>query len=306
MPDTPKPVGLRETPGEDSRQWKRSECRKGVPVQGDRPRFLARPIGGTGPWPVLCELTEAPDDGVIVDVVQGGPEGLPGNHVSVIAAAVKPEAVGLVLLPCGEQSETIGIVEAQVPNCPAGHGLLQRSEEGRNGVFGLRRPDEEMHVLGHDHVGPDVESVFLSGERNGPGQIVTRPVSSEERTPFRAREGQLMSVERDIVAFAGFPMWRAHAAMYRDCHHAEQAMREQSSFGPVLSAGSSEAVRRCSLRSCSSEGGAREGETPPSALEDKRCLRVAPIYSVGLSWVARRWSRSTSITGFLEQRRVIQ
>jgi hypothetical protein len=78
---------------------------------------------------------------------------------------------------------------------PPGQGMLDPRQDVPD-QNALVRKNQQVHVLGHDHEGPQVERMFPPGLLHGLKKPNRGLVAAEERLAGEAREGQVVSVPR--------------------------------------------------------------------------------------------------------------
>src|SRR6266849_8820899 len=104
-------------------------------------------------------------------------------------------------------SDTFGKREAQLPCRRAASlspqvprdALLQHLQDNRWRVF-LRLADEQMHVIRHNHVSDQQESVTFTNLAEGLDEEVSRPQGVEQRQPPIAAEREEMYMAVSVVA----------------------------------------------------------------------------------------------------------
>jgi hypothetical protein len=84
------------------------------------------------------------------------------------------------------------------------HRLLDRVENVADVIVQLGRPDQEMSVLRHDDVRPDMETKFAARTIHRLDQPCATSILAQERLPLKAGKRESMGVARVVVPFAGF------------------------------------------------------------------------------------------------------
>jgi hypothetical protein len=82
--------------------------------------------------------------------------------VPVVTAAILPETIRRPPLARFHKFQSIRIILFQTSDDFHGNGLFYRFQDVRDGIMIIRREYQDMNVLGHKHISPQVELMFLS------------------------------------------------------------------------------------------------------------------------------------------------
>ncbi len=172
---------------------------RGNPIRDQvaRGRPLELEPAGAGPAIVRGTHNKSPANGVLVDVMDPGQERLRLPEIEVEAAAGLPEeALGPRPSPSSDPGKPLRGVFHQVAHGASADGLLDRLEDFAHVVNRLPRPDDQMHMLGHEDKRPQSEILFLPGRVDG---LAKPPAGS-----FGGQEAMaVIAGERQLVGLAG-------------------------------------------------------------------------------------------------------
>ena len=102
-----------------------------------------------------------------MDVSYDFDESLNLLDVPVVATALLPESVWLILLAGRQESEPIRVVPPKVLCSTPRHRLLDRTQDMRDGVGFPSGMDHHMHMVRHEHIGPEVKITRPFGGNKG-------------------------------------------------------------------------------------------------------------------------------------------
>jgi len=99
-----------------------------------------------------------------MDVVDCGVNGFRVYQVPVIPTATLPEAVRdfSIRLFVSHHLQKARCLRPNESDGLAGDGSLHIQKDSANRVHVAERIDQEMHMLGHDHIGPQFEAMFVT------------------------------------------------------------------------------------------------------------------------------------------------
>jgi hypothetical protein len=183
-----------------------SERRECVEIYEESTADSRLPVLCTGIKPLRWVQDQSSADGIIVNVLDGLPDRLDGGQVAVVASAGPPETIRDLLLSRRQQLEPFGLALPEIDQCSARDRLFDRSQNFRNGVHFSARVDDEMDMLRHEHIGPQVERLLGLAGAESIHEIVARSFAFQKRAIVKATEGQLMGIARRVAALASFAM----------------------------------------------------------------------------------------------------
>src|SRR5262249_43705568 len=157
---------------------------------------------GTRPNPIGCLLDQAPANRIVVDVFDHLQQCPWLDHVPIVAPTSLPETIVhfSVWLYILEMFQKIRSSPPKKLQGLSSHRSLQGGADQPDLVFLSLRPDDQVHVLRHDDVGPDKEPVFSPRLFHCVHKPTPSPVPVQQRQTVKAREGQLMSMAWLVVA----------------------------------------------------------------------------------------------------------
>jgi hypothetical protein len=139
------------------------------------------------------------------------------RDVSIVPSPVLPKTIGRALLSCCQPSQTTWVVFAKIIKGASGNRLLDRKERFRNRVLFLRGPYQQMDVVGHEYVGPDMKQVYILCTHDGTSQIFARAVRREKPLSPIAGESQLVCMSGIVIPMARFTMKIGEHSWYCGC-----------------------------------------------------------------------------------------
>jgi hypothetical protein len=175
-----------------------------VDFKRDRPDSGIPP--GAGPGPILGSLDQPTLNRVLVDVGDDLERCLVVHDVPVIASAGLPEPQScraIVSRRCQPRQPLRGM-DAKVIDRPASDGTLDLPEDASDLVQRLTRAKQNMNVLGHDDIGPEVEPHPRPGGLDRLDEPPPSSIARQQGEPPITRKRQFMGMTRLIVAAATF------------------------------------------------------------------------------------------------------
>jgi len=99
-----------------------------------------------------------------MDVVDCGVNGFRVYQVPVIPTATLPEAVRdfSIRLLVSHHLQKAGCLRPNEPDGLASNGSFQVEQDVADRVLVAERIDQEMHMLGHEHIRPQFEAMFVT------------------------------------------------------------------------------------------------------------------------------------------------
>jgi len=130
-----------------------------------------------------------------MDVINHGYQRAWPNHVAVVSTSGLPEGSFLsVSAPPSDLLQPVRRIVLKKLNRPLGGRSFDGSQDFSDFcVVGSRR-DEQMNMIGHHHISPQLKIQMQSGLLNRFGQPLASPVRFEKRKSSIAGESQLVSM----------------------------------------------------------------------------------------------------------------
>jgi hypothetical protein len=135
------------------------------------------------------------------------------EHISVVAAAAAlPKAkvhfaVGLAVF---EITQELGRRFTQMLEGAPRDRRLEGRADAADLVDGLLGPKKHVHVFRHDHVRPEAQVQVGPGRFQGVHQPPSGSIFAQKCLSAEAREGQLVSMGRDVVTLDAFAVRGGH------------------------------------------------------------------------------------------------
>ena len=109
----------------------------------------------TGPLPISRAFNVSFPDWIEMEVLNHGFQGVSLGDVSIESAARLPkEPLGPLSATPGKPLNPWRIFRLQEPKGSFRYGLLHFLQNARNTLFAVRRINDQVHMIGHKHVGP--------------------------------------------------------------------------------------------------------------------------------------------------------
>ncbi len=176
------------------------------------PRFTCRVPPGTGPFPVRRTFDKTTPDRIFVNVVDHFQKRRRIVDISIVPSTLLPEMASHPIF-FGDRKP--GQPLRRMNREPSDRGscarLFDRRSDLRDIVKGLPGMHDQVHMLGHEHVSPQIEIPAHPCFVDTLDKPLTGPIFCEKRIPMITRPGQFMSVTRLVVVSAmttrGFGHW---------------------------------------------------------------------------------------------------
>ena len=186
-------------------------------VHSNRHVRVPRPEPSAGPFPVRRQPDKSSANRVGVDVLNDCGYGLLAENVVIKTSAWLPEPKHLSRrIRDGQTPQPIGTpLGFQVTLCLVRHAPLETRENTAHLESGVLRMDEQVHMLGHDHVGPDCNPQLVPHAFDRFDNPSSRPVFGEQRQPSHTGIGHEMGVTGFVPGFTSFSVVHGHAVCSR-------------------------------------------------------------------------------------------
>jgi len=168
--------------------------RIGFPVNRNRARLVQVPCPPTRPCPIGGTLHQSASHWIGMNVLHYCRERAAVPDVAVIPAALLPEQIWRVGAARGQLPEATRILSAQPGYRSPAYSLLDGFQDIGSGVVLAPGPDQQMNVLRHDHIGPDVELMKDLGPADSVREPEPSPVFGQHSKAVITRKGQLVGL----------------------------------------------------------------------------------------------------------------
>ncbi len=181
----------------------RSPSRASTRVAGQRLKADRQPsdrvifVGSCArPLPVHRMDAQFPTNGVRMDVISRLPNVRWVPQVSIKTTSSLPKAKRLfpVWLDAGHARGKLGCILLYDQPGALRHRLLQRAGDSADRVVHRERVNQQMHMLGHDDIRPNVEAVFGARLFDRVDQPAPRAVPAQKRLLIETRERERVRV----------------------------------------------------------------------------------------------------------------
>ena len=180
-------------------------CR-GNGVHAHRPGLSTDPPPSAGPPPFRRRVHQPTAHRIRVDVSDECRDCSPFAHVPVESASRLPESKDGPVAFIRRQTvhPLMLVVPLQKPSCAPGYRPLDRKQESADVVRWTAGVHEQVHVLRHEHVGPQSYILFLACFLKCVCKPLPGSVFGEERQSIVTGEGQMVGIAGNVEAPATF------------------------------------------------------------------------------------------------------
>ena len=180
--------------------------REGIEVNEEFGTDTSLPIPCARITPFARVRNQAPADGILVNVLDSLVDRRRRGHISIIAATCLPEVIRRSLLSRGQPFQSFRPVLSEIDQRLARDRLLDCTQYLGDRICLLARANQNMDVLRHEYICPEIKRMLCLRSDNGIDQIAACPFALREWTTAETTEGQLVSIPCEVVTVTPLTM----------------------------------------------------------------------------------------------------